>query len=282
MKSQESEPIIARDGIKLHLVCHEVEKPIAMIAIVHGFGEHIGRYNHVMEALAASNISSYGIDLRGHGKSGGKKGHAPSYDLLMDDIEELLKACRVANTELPLFLYGHSMGGNLVANFVLRRPVNEIQGFILSSAWIRLAFDPPAWQQKAAKVLSGVLPGFRMDNNLNASHLSKIPEVATAYMKDPLVNSKISAGLYQMIVEAGNYALTHMSDVAIKGLIYHGTEDQITSHDASKELSEKSPELTWVSYENVYHEGHNDKEQDQIINDLITWIESQISMDYTA
>ena len=222
MIEQDIDPIIARDGAHLHVAQHVVEDPIAMVAIIHGFGEHIGRYTHVMDELASHKISSYGIDLRGHGLSDGKKGHAPSYELLMDDIEELLKMCRGQNTEIPLFLYGHSMGGNLVANFVLQRPVNELQGFVLSSPWIRLAFDPPAWQQKAANILAGVVPGLRMDNNLDASHLSKIPEVSAAYTADPLVNSKISAGLYQMVVKAGEFALSHMSEVKLKGLVYHG------------------------------------------------------------
>lgn len=276
MITHELSPLISKDGLKLHLTTNQVSNPIAGVLIVHGFGEHIGRYDHVYSAFEKEKIAIYGMDLRGHGKSEGKKGHARSYELLMDDIEELMKSFRADHNDLPMFLYGHSMGGNLVANFVIRKKTNELAGFILSSPWLKLAFDPPAWQTKAAGILAKMLSSFTMNNNLNADDLSKIESVARDYETDPLVNSKISAGLYVMISKAGQFALNNKNKIELPGLLYHGDADQITSHAATKEFAEGLTQVKWISYPNVRHEGHNDSEQADIIKNCIDWVKQTI------
>jgi acylglycerol lipase len=272
MIEHELSPISSHDGLKLFITTNEVDDPTAALILIHGFGEHIGRYEHVYQACADQNILVYGMDLRGHGKSEGKRGHARSYELLLSDIEELLKTFRSDYNDLPTFLYGHSMGGNLVANFAISKPLNELKGFILSSPWLKLAFEPPAWQTSAAKILSKVIPGFSMDDNLDANELSKIPEVAHQYVNDPLVNSKISAGLYMAITEAGQHALNHHESIKIPGFVYHGDADKITNHAASKEFAANHQNISWKSYENVRHEGHNDTEQEAIIANVINWV----------
>jgi alpha-beta hydrolase superfamily lysophospholipase len=212
------------------------------------------------------------MDLRGHGKSEGKRGHATSYELLMEDIEELLKTFRADHNDLPLFLYGHSLGGNLVANFVIRKNANELKGFIISSPWLKLAFDPPAWKTKAAGLLAKVIPGFTMDNNLDATDLSKIPSVSQQYINDPLVNSKISAGLYVAISKAGEHVLHFQDQIKIPGLAYHGDADKITSHQTTRDFVSKQHSIKWISYNGVKHEGHNDSEQQEIIMNLVAWV----------
>jgi acylglycerol lipase len=272
MIEYELSPITSKDGTKLHVTTNETSNPKAGLVLVHGLGEHIGRYDHVYKAFEAKGILVYGMDLRGHGRSEGKKGHASSYECLMDDIEELLKTIRSEHNDLALFLFGHSMGGNLAANYVIENGTNELKGFIISSPWLALAFEPPRWQTTAAQVISKVLPSFAMDNNLDANHLSKIPEVCKNYIKDPLVTSKISAGLYVAISQAGLHAMENAHKIKIPGLIYHGTDDHITNHDTTKSFAAKNDLLTWVSFEGVKHEGHNDTEQEMIIATAADWV----------
>jgi acylglycerol lipase len=115
-----------------------------------------------------------------------------------------------------------------------------------------------------------------MDNNLNTSHLSKDTAIVKAYETDPLVNTKISSGLYKMVSDAGLYALENFSSVKLNGLLYHGDSDQITNHDATKALADQSSNIKWISYPGVYHEGHNDIEKDNVLENLISWIKEQI------
>ena len=119
--------------------------PKAAIMLVHGHGEHVARYDHVAAALTEKGYAMLGFDLRGHGKSGGPRGHTPSYDALMDDIASFSQQTDQRYAGLPRFLYGHSLGGNLVLNYALRRKP-DLHGVIATGPWLKLAFDPPASQ----------------------------------------------------------------------------------------------------------------------------------------
>jgi alpha-beta hydrolase superfamily lysophospholipase len=276
MIEHELSPITTKDGLKLYTTTNAVENPIAGLLIIHGLGEHIERYDSVFAALAKNQIIAYGIDLRGHGKSEGKKGHSPSYELLMEDIEELMKTFRADFNELPMFIFGHSMGGNLVANFVIRRRTQELNGFIVSSPFFELAFKPPKWKESLGKMMSKTFPSYTDKSDLNTKGLSKIPEVVTAYENDPLVHAKITAGLYTQLTSSGVYALKNSEKIEIPGFAYHGDTDPITSHDATKSFAENNELIFWKSYQGVLHEGHNDKEQEEVIDALIAWIHNNI------
>ncbi len=141
------------DGLRLHahyLAPHS--SPKALIALVHGLGEHSGRYDYVVQTLLNAGYAVSQFDLRGHGQSEGKRGHAPAYEVLLDDIEHFLKHSRTRCPDKPVFLYGHSFGGNLVLNYVLHRQP-DLQGVIVSGPSLRTAFKPPAWK---VAILCGV------------------------------------------------------------------------------------------------------------------------------
>jgi len=121
------------------------DRPRAAICLVHGMGEHSGRYGHVADRLTQAGYSVFAFDLRGHGKSLGPRGHTPSYRTLLNDINSLLNEVDKNFPELPLFLYGHSLGGNLVLNYVLRRQP-KFKGVIVTGPWLRLAFEPPRFK----------------------------------------------------------------------------------------------------------------------------------------
>ncbi|MDQ3393384.1 MAG: lysophospholipase, partial [Bacteroidota bacterium] len=130
--------LLSRDGLEIHARYWVPEKPNAIICIVHGIGEHSGRYNEMALYMCSRGFTVFANDQRGHGKSGGKRGHSPSYSLLLDDVETLMKWARSQYPDLPLYLYGHSWGGNIVANFILKRKTKEVSGSILSSPWLEL------------------------------------------------------------------------------------------------------------------------------------------------
>lgn len=262
------------DGLKIHYKCWLSDNTQKVVCIVHGLGEHSGRYEHVAKFLNTANISVYALDLRGHGLSEGKRGHTKSYDLILADVEELLKLARVEFIDLPLFLFGHSMGGNLANSLVRRNRSKEIRGFILSSPWFQLAFDPPAWKLKLGTIAATILPSLTQPNGLETRFLSKDDRVVQAYENDPLVHDKISAGLFSDIMSTGAEAISKKADFKIPGLVYHGQSDQIIHAEASQRFSELN-NLDWKGYPGVYHEPHNDIEQEEVLQALLDWIEKK-------
>jgi alpha-beta hydrolase superfamily lysophospholipase len=127
------------------------EQPRAVVCLIHGIGEHGGRYAHVADALTQAGYTLFALDLRGHGKSTGSRGHTPSYEALMNDISSLLEIINKQFPQFPFFLCGHSLGGNLVLNYILRRQP-QFKGVIVTAPWLRLAFEPPAFKIILGKI----------------------------------------------------------------------------------------------------------------------------------
>jgi alpha-beta hydrolase superfamily lysophospholipase len=209
--------------------------------LVHGHGEHVARYDHVAAVLTEKGYAVLGSDLRGHGKCGGPRGHTPSYEALMDDIDCFSQQVDQRYANLPRFLYGHSLGGNLVLNYALRRKP-DLRGVIATGPWLKLAFDPPASQVKLGRLMNSIAPGFTQHSKLDTSGLSHDQAVVSAYNHDPLVHDKISARLFVEIYETGLWALEHAAEFPLPLLLMHGAADPITSAKASQEFAEKAGE----------------------------------------
>jgi alpha-beta hydrolase superfamily lysophospholipase len=264
-----------KDGVKFYLCGWEPnEKPKAVVVLVHGHGEHVGRYTHVAEAFTKAGYALVGFDLRGHGKSGGPRGHAPSYEALMDDIAVFLEQVIRRYPKLPMFIYGHSLGGNLVLNFILRRRPNAV-GAIVTAPWLKLAFDPPAAQVSLARIMNKIAPGFTQHSKLDTKALSHDAQVVKAYNNDPLVHDKISARLYLGMYDSGLLALEHAAEFPIPLLLMHGTADQITSYNASREFAERGGEkVTWRAWDGLYHEIHNEPQKAEVLKTMTVWMNS--------
>ena len=267
----------SKDELNFYTQSWEPEqKPKAVVALVHGFGEHTGRYAHVGEALNNSGYALVGFDLRGHGKSGGARGHTPSYEALMDDIADFLAWIEKRYPGSPRFLYGHSMGGNLIHNFSLRRKP-DVVGVIVTDPWLKLAFDPPAMQITLGKLMNNIAPGFTQNSALDTSALSHDQKIVDAYNNDPLVHSKISARLFISIYESGLWALDHAGEFSLPLLLMHGSADRITSFAASAEFAKRAGKsVAWKAWEGCYHEIHNEPEKAEVLNYMIQWMDGQL------
>lgn len=269
--------LTAKDGTSLYGREWLAEHPKAAICLVHGLGEHIGRYEHVADFLNTNQISLFATDLRGHGQSEGKRGHAPSHDIFLDDVEELLMYARAEYNDIPLFLFGHSLGGNIVTNYTLKKNTNELAGVIISSPWLSLAFEPPAFQIKLARIISGILPSLTQPNGLDVKHLTNDAAVNQAYQDDPLIHDKISTKLFTEAYREGLWTLENTHKNKIPLLIYHGTEDRITSPEASKQFAEKIGEqATYHQWKGIKHEPHNDIDQEEVLKMISNWVSERI------
>lgn len=253
----------------------EPESPKAVIGVVHGLGEHSGRYRAFAERLTAAGHVVLAFDHIGHGKSQGKRGHINEYDDLLHSVRKLLKEADKRYHELPKFLFGQSMGGNIATNYVLRKKP-DIEGAIINSPWFRTAFDPPAIKQAMGKLMRNIYPGFRERTGLNADKITRIPEEVEAYANDPMIHDWISTQLYFSILEAGEWALENADKLEIPMLLSHGTADGLTDCKAAEEFKQNSNELLNLKlYDGGYHELHNDSCRDEYFDFLIQWIEKR-------
>ena len=245
-----------------------------MIALVHGLGEHAGRYGHVAAALTAAGYAVLAFDQRGHGRSAGKRGVIPRYDALMDDLDLLLAQARQRFPGKRIILYGHSLGGNEVLNYALRRKP-DVAGVVATSPGLRTTTPPPAAQLAVGKLMNRLWPAFTMPNGLERAALSRDPAVIRAYEADPLVHDRLSAALGIGLLEAGEWALAHAAEFPTPLLLVHGDADRITSPAASAEFAARAPASTLKLWPGLYHETHNEPEQGEVLAYTIGWLGKQ-------
>lgn len=268
----------SKTGVTVYGQSWLVENPKAVVGIVHGMGEHSARYNYLVEALNAANISVVSYDQMGHGKTEGKRGHVSNYEILLGCLNELVAKMIELVPAKPVFLFGHSMGGNVVLNYLLQRKP-RVNGAIVSAPWLKLAFDPPAIQVKLGRLVSGILPGMVQSTKLDVTTISRDPKEVQRYSDDPLVHDKISTAFFVGVHDSGEWALEHASELETPLLLYHGTGDKLTSHDASKMFASKaSGDVTFKSLEGYYHESHNEAEADrkEVFSMITGWINKHL------
>lgn len=257
----------------------ENETTQAVIALVHGQGEHSGRYKHIAEFFTQRDCAVMAVDLTGHGRSVGKRGHVKGYEDYLADVEQLLLQVKEQYAGLPVFLYGHSMGGNISLNYALRNPVSPLfDHVVITSPWLKLAFDPPVLKEALGKIVRHIYGGYTEQSTLDVNLLSRDACVPKAYKEDPLVHSKISVSAYFGILEAGEFALANAQRLQRPCLLMHGEGDRITSHKASQAFAASAPQelITYKEWEGLYHELHNEVEWEEVAGLVYKWMEKQI------
>jgi alpha-beta hydrolase superfamily lysophospholipase len=268
--------LTAPDGIALRTQRWTPEgAPKAAVVLTHGHGEHSGRYVHVGQALNAASYALYAYDVRGHGKSGGPRGHTPRYDALLDDLQLVWDWAKNENPGKKLFLYGHSTGGQIALNFALRRRP-EAAGVLVSAPWLILAYRPPAWKVMLAKALASLLPTFTLKTGLDAAvkmahdeaHLNSLPDLN-------LTHTFMSARMGFDVLAAAEDALAHAADFKYPVLILHGEADGAMNPAGSKQFYEQasSTDKTFKLYPGMFHEVHNETERAAVIRDVIEWLD---------
>ncbi|WNJ16472.1 alpha/beta hydrolase [Pontibacter sp. G13] len=254
-----------------------LRSPKAVLIIIHGHGEHAGRYAHVAGHVRAAGFATLAMDHYGHGKTDSKRGHIPSYDAVLDSIDALIAKARKAYPEIPFVLMGHSMGGNFVANYALQRKP-DLAGVYLSAPWLRLAFEPSIVDKVLAQVGQFLLPSLTQPSKLDATKVSRDPIEVQKYVEDPLVHDMISPTLFMGCQRQGEWAIEHASEFAYPLLVMHGSGDQIASYDAAKEFAEKaqagSAEVIFRGWEGYFHELHNEPMEDRllVLDALEAWL----------
>lgn len=251
---------------------YSLTDPKAAVLIVHGMGEYGRRYERfVIPRLLENGFSVVTYDQFGHGSNSGKKGHHPGYEYLLDSIDKCLEKSGQAFGNLPVFLYGHSMGGNVALNYVLSRP-DKITGAIISSPFLRLSFEPPAWKLALGRTLGKILPSVTLANEIDASAISQIPEEVEAYLQDPLIHDRVSPAYSIAFMETGESIIERAGEISKPVLLVHGTADRLTDHRASKEFARRAGDhVEYFEVEGGYHELHHDLKRQEVMNRILSW-----------
>ena len=264
--------ISASDGINLFVRDHSVKNSNKVILFIHGLGEHSGRYLNLIKDFNDKNISVFTIDIRGHGKSEGKRGHSPFYEQLMSDIQYFVQHVTNKTSKQKYFLYGHSMGGNLVINYSLQKD-EKINGIIATSPFIKSAIKSSRIKLFIAKLFQNIIPSLTLNNGIDINGISRNLQVIENYVNDPLNHNQISVQLGLDIISSGIYALEHSQDIAVPMIVFHGKKDRLTSYHSSKKLVENSgSNIKFIGFKDAYHEIHNEPEKKELLRNIFDWI----------
>lgn len=270
--------VIAPDGVVLHLRWNLAARPKGTVLVVHGVGEHGGRYKNVENALVPAGWNVFTYDHRGHGRSTGRRVHVDRFDDFADDLQRVFDEVQALAGKGKIFVWGHSMGGLISTIWAgLRRPA--VWGAILVAPPYRIAVPVPKVKIFAAKALSNVVPTLALANEVDPALLSRDPAVGRAYATDPLVERKATVRWGAELLGAIDMVNARASEVQVPYLLLHGSGDKITSHEGSKEFHAKtaSADKTLKIYEGFFHELHNEPEGERakVFADAIAWLDAR-------
>jgi alpha-beta hydrolase superfamily lysophospholipase len=252
-----------------------LQTPVAVVVLVHGLHEHGGRYRHVAERLAAAGYAVYVVDHPGHGRSPGTRGNLASMAVTVGGVDALARLAGERHPGVPLFVYGHSLGGLIALQYLTGTPDARVRGAVISAP----ALDTGAAtgvQRRLAPVLSRLLPDLGV-LTLDADTISRDPEVVRDYRTDPLnYTGKVRARTGAEMMRAAVAMPKRLASLTMPLLVLHGGADRLVPPAASELVPAhaSSPDVIRKVYDGLYHEPHNEPERDEVLGDVISWLDA--------
>jgi alpha-beta hydrolase superfamily lysophospholipase len=264
--------ISSPDGTRLAYRAWPVQGATLTLAVVHGLGEHSGRYERFAQGMAEFGMATWAVDLRGHGESAGQRGHIDSWSQWIDDTAAFVRHVE-AQSAAEVVPVGHSFGGVVMLSTVRSGQLPNIRRFVLSSPALKLKAAVPAWKSSLGKVMSNIAPRLAMSNEVDAGTVSRIPEVVSAYRADPLVHNKISSRLYAEWQRAAAENLARAGEITIPFLILAGTADRLIDPEGSRQLHAAAPAKSALRMlDGRYHEPFNDQDSEEVFALIAEWL----------
>lgn len=258
------------DGVKLFMAKSLPEDMAATVVVVHGLAEHSGRYKYLEEKLNDANIGVYRFDHRGHGQSQGEETHYKDFNELTDDVNHIVELAKGENPNLPIFIIGHSMGGFGVAAFGTKYP-NKVDGIVISGGLTRDHYGT------ISSVPEDLADDFRLPNELTDGVCS-VEEVRLDYVNDPLNKKSFTVGLARSLASGVDWLSKRAEVFNYPVLLLHGQLDSLVSYkdslDFFSEISSKDKQVK--IYGNLFHEIFNEYARDEVIGDVIVWMQNRM------
>ena len=251
--------------------------PKAILLVVHGIAEHSGRYMNLVNYFVPKGYAVYSFDLRGHGKSDGKRSYIERFSYYIDDLQTFFNLVRTENPNAKIFLVGHSMGSTISVDYALEHQ-SELQGLIISGTTLKLGSSISKTAILMAKILSVLMPKMGV-SALDPGGISRDPVVVAAYVNDPLnYTGKLSARFGVELLKTMEMLQSGLSEINLPILIMQGSQDRISDPASSKLLFDgvSSKDKTMKIYEGFYHEIFNDPERQQVFSDMEAWIKTRV------
>lgn len=269
---------VASDGDRVVVLDWPLDASVALrgvVIVVHGLGEHAGRYEHVALKLNEWGFAVRGYDQCGHGESGGARGSLPTDTRLLDDLADIIDSTRARmRPGTPLILLGHSMGGLVVGRFV-SLGMRSVDGLIMSSPALNAGMN--ALQKFLVSVLPKLSPNLRVGNGVKPQYISHDPEVVAAYKADPMVHDRISARLARFIADAGPATLALAPQWKVPTLLMYAGDDRLLNPQGSRDFAAAAPKevVTSQCFDRLYHEIFNEQDAGPVFDALKCWLDQR-------
>jgi lysophospholipase len=265
------------DGSALAYRVVPAETPRAAVVLVHGWFDHMGRWSWVAEQLRDAGYSVFLYDLRGHGRSAGRRGHLARFSQLLADLHAFRRTV-VESSGLPQVLFGHSLGALVVLRYLETDPDLPVQAAVAGTPFLALGHRPPGWKLAMARLLAHVASGIPIiPVGFNTSWLSRDPAVNQAYRADPLVHRRMTPGAWREILEAQALTNSHADRIVVPLLVLVPGADRIADPQVTLEFAHRlTNPVTVRHYPDMLHELLNDPERQRVMNDIVEYLRGAV------
>lgn len=268
---------VEADGVRLHYRVWEADRPRAALRVVHGMFEHSRRYRELGAAMSDAGISTYALDLRGHGASEGRRGYVRRFGVFLDDVSRWAHEVDGSLPDaLPKFMLFHSLGG-LIGIRYLEEHDPPLAGAIISSPWLRLAEQPAAWKRLLAGALDPVFPTLPFPSDLDPELLSHDPERVADYRDDPRIHSTITPRLWSEVSVAAERAFEQTDQVDVPLLLLLAGDDRVADTGRTLELARSlTGDVTTRVLDGYYHEVLQEVDRAAVMAEILGWMEARL------
>jgi alpha-beta hydrolase superfamily lysophospholipase len=267
-----------KDGLRLYWMSELPEQPRAHVAVVHGYGDHIGRYRPTIDVLAAQGYAVHGFDYRGHGRADGRRGFCDAWTDYLDDLAVFWERVRHEAGGRKAFMLAHSHGALMAVHLLGRGGLEGVSGLVLSAPYFKLAITPPALKMMAARAVGRVLPWIPLKTELKPEDLSRDEAVQRAVRQDPLYNPLVTPRWFIESTQAQARVMTLAPEVKVPLFMLCGAEDGVASVTTTRTFFQTvgSPDKVYKEYPGMRHEPLNEIGKEEVHREISGWISAHL------